>query len=201
MITFIKILPYDLHPAGVDEFAYRIGIAEQKIDPPSRAPSKLEITGGSILHSPLRRCRECITLSDTVSMVSLESLREVLFGRALFGERDAWKKERSRLIRRNFKHAFIADSLPAKRKQLMAEVCEILGACLTAASQAPVSVVSHSFRLKLIEAFVKTNGSLFKEPELIHTFISDTHKTYAFGERFAFGQDVIAHALHSSQNH
>ncbi len=43
-------------------------------------------------------------------------------------------------------------------------------------------LISHSFRMKLIEAYIKTDGQIEQKPELIHKYILDDKKTFDFGK-------------------
>ena len=62
---------------------------------------------------------------------------------------------------------------------------DVLKLCLKAGPDKQIAVISHSFRLKLIEAFIKSNGQLQKHPKIIHNYIKDAEKTYKFGEGFS----------------
>ncbi len=184
MITCVKIAPYELRPIGEDTYDYLAGLAAGAIDPPSLAPKSLSFPGSIILHSPLRRSVECIDGTAALSCEARESLKEISFDMRDFCDRTLWEREGSRAVRRGFKTAFIEDTLPIRRTELILSAHEMLEEAKAAAERAPVVLVSHSFRLKLIEAYIRSNGRLAEEPALIGEYIHDEQKTYAFGEGF-----------------
>ena len=47
-------------------------------------------------------------------------------------------------------------------------------------------MISHSFRLKIIEAYLKTQGRIMNDPKLIEKYIKNSKKTFDFGEGFDF---------------
>ena len=82
-------------------------------------------------------------------------------------------REGEAIVRRNFKRAFAGDSLLISREELFQEIKEVINMCRRLSKRHRVAVVSHSFRLKFIEAFLKTGGGLEKGPELIEDYILD----------------------------
>lgn len=187
MITFRKILKYDLVGVG-DTYEYLAGVTAQTIDPPSLQPGEMH-ESGTVLVSPLRRARECISEQGIVT----SELREVPFDLKTVCTKEAWEKEGSVAVRRGFKQAFVDDTLLVRREELLREIQDLVsmlrGMELT---NNTVVVVSHSFRMKLIEAYIGTKGALANNPGLLHQYIDDSTKTYEFGEGFTTtlqGQD------------
>jgi len=181
MITFIKMLAYQQTPETGDAFTYLDCVTTQRIDPSSLHPGELHLNAPIVFHSPLQRVTDCLAADDRQKRVVLQELREIHFSLQSLCSYEEWKKERSIIVRRRFKEAFIADTLLLSRATIEQEVQNVLR---LVGSHAEAVVVSHSFRLKLIEATIKTRGEIFRDPKLIHEWIRDDHKTYDWGEGF-----------------
>lgn len=184
MIQFIKTLKYETNPQGVDVFEYLHKVTLQKIDPPSTSPIELNIRADVVFYSPLRRVAETIQKQKGVEYIETSLLQEIPFDIKKLCTRKEWETQKSVIVRRTFKEAFIKDQLPVKRSVIMQEVKELLKMCLEKSKQGKVAVASHSFRLKIIETFIKTGGELEFDPKKIEDFISDNQKTYEFGGGF-----------------
>ncbi len=191
MIQFIKTLRYPLEREGADTFEYLCGVVAQSIDPPSLEPSSLVIERGILLHSPLRRVTECLKTDDRVRIVPLSELREIPFRMGVVCSRDEWLAEKSIAVRRGFKRAFIRDELLIKRGRIFEEIKSVLSLCKGGARNGKMTVVSHSFRMKLIEAYIKTDRKIVEEPDLINGYLIDDQKTYQFGQGFCIRKDEI----------
>lgn len=182
MIQFRKIAAYErTSPQGEDLFAYLDRLTIQKIDPPSLHPHELKTDAQRILTSPLRRAIEYISPHDQSRVRVLHQLRELPLSLRELCTRQEWQHARSRIVRQRFKEAFIADRLPLSRRMIEQEIRYVL------AELQPwhtTFVLSHSFRLKLIEAYIETQGDIFRYPYLIHEWINDARKTYNWGEGF-----------------
>ena len=187
MVQFVKILEYELNPENEDVFKYLCELTKQVIDPPSKAPGKLELIADVALCSPLRRSVECLKENAEIEYIPMRELREIPFDLEKICSREEMDREGDAIVRRNFKKAFIEDRLLTPRKELFEETKKVLNLCQKLSRQGKtVAVVSHSFRLKLIEAFLNTRGELEKNPKLIENYIFDDKKTYEFGEGFFF---------------
>src|SRR3989344_5625883 len=186
MVQFVKILEYELNPSNEDVFAYLCRLTKQAIDPPSKAMDRLELSADVILYSPLRRARECLKKNSKVEYRSMRQLREVPFDLEKICSKEGWVREGEVIVRRNFKKAFVEDSLLISREELFQEIKQVISLCRELSRLQSVAVVSHSFRLKFIEASFKTKGELEKRPELIEDYILDNEKTYEFGEGFLY---------------
>lgn len=184
MIQCVKIAKYELRPEGVDIYDYLVNLAAGKEDPPSLAPGSLPFPGHVVFHSPLRRAVECVDCSSAIRCEPRTELAEVSFDMRACCDKATWEQEGSIPVRRGFKAAFIADTLLVPRSRLLEEIGEVLADARAIAKTTPVALVSHSFRLKLIEAYLGTKGMLEDQPELIHDYIHDDQKTYSFGEGF-----------------
>lgn len=178
MKQFIKTLAYQPY-GNEDVFNYVRKLLLQEIDPPSTAQASIISSAPKLLHSPLRRVAETVDIAAAQTRVVLRDLREVSFDIKAFLNEDQLLKEGSTAIRKAFIQAFVEDRLHVSRAMLAYEITGILDIVY---AEEEVDVVSHSFRLKLIEAFLCTNGKVFVEPALITRFIDPKEKTYRFGE-------------------
>ncbi len=185
MITFIKTLRYETNPKETDVFEYLTLLGLQKIDPASTANSFLTLDADVIFYSPLKRVATTIRLPKhkKITAVKKDALKEIVFDLEKLCSKQEYQKYKSKIVRRRFKEAFIQDALPVKRAFIFREIKDILRLCLIY-QEATVAIVSHSFRLKIMEAFIKTKGKIISNPALIHTYIFDDQKTYEFGEGF-----------------
>lgn len=184
MITFIKTLQYETNPKDRDVFEYLSLLTLQKIDPPSTANACLSVNADTILHSPLRRVVDTLEQKQGTRYICLDALREIPFDLKQLCTKEEWRKEGNVIVRRRFKEAFIRDTLPIKRKQIFDEIKEVLCICKTYYSSHSIAIISHSFRLKIIEAFIATIGEIETNPRLIHNYLFDNRKMYEFGSGF-----------------
>ncbi len=188
MIRFLKTLAYPLVPDSGDVFAYLHGVTDQSLDPPSLHPGELVLQEPILFHSPLRRVTDALQLSDQQERIALQELKEIPFSLRSLCIQEEWQKERSVAVRRRFKEAFIADKLLLTRSEIEYQIQTLLQ---RVASYSSAAVISHSFRLKLIEAYIKTHGQVFRCPELIGEWIYDDQKTYDWGQGFEIDSKEI----------
>lgn len=188
MIYFIKTLPYQIKPEKGDIFEYLSDLALQKIDPPTLSKNPLSIKADIIFYSPLKRVAD--TIKDDTRGIKKESLREIKFDIKALCSKEEYQEYESVIVRRRFKEFFIGDRLPLKREIIFNEI-EALLKEYRLSGKKDIAVVSHSFRLKIIEAFIKTKGGIRYKPELIHNYLLDDQKTYEFGEGFSINHEEL----------
>ena len=191
MINFIKTPAYETRSRNEDVFDYLCRLGLQLIDPPPQQPGVLDLSANLVLHSPMRRVKEALALSSKTRFVEMHSLREIPFDLAAFVTREEWGKYGSALIRDRFKEAFIKDQFPIKRTTLIEEIKQVLRRCNDEPVGSNIFVVSHSFRLKIIEAFLKTEGRLADNPELIHKYLKAEEQTYKFCHGFSISNNSL----------
>ncbi|MDO8451572.1 MAG: hypothetical protein Q7S76_01760 [bacterium] len=191
MITFTKIASYELRPKDRNVFEYLTDVASQVVDPPPLEPGGLSLAADIVFHSTLRRATESIRRLPAVEYIPRVELKEVVFDMRTFCNEATWSREGSVAVRRGFKAAFIADTLSVPRTQLFEEIRSVLLDAKDTCQRGRVVVVSHSFRLKLIEAYLRTQGRVVSNPELIHEYINDSGKTYSFEEGFEIDESEM----------
>ncbi len=190
MIQFIKTLPYDLAPKETDIFQYLTDLGLQNIDPPTISIKPLSVTADIILYSPLKRVSKTIVKNPELLYIESDSLKEILFNLQDFCSEEDYAKFKSHIVRKKFKQFFVENQLPIKREVIFSEIKSLLSLC-NAYSDREIAVVSHSFRLKIIEAFIKTKGEIEHKPELIYEYLFDNKKTYEFGVGFIIHNESL----------
>lgn len=192
MIRFVKILEYDTKPKDKDTFGYLCAVASQEIDPPTLKPKSLRLDTPVVFHSPLRRAVECLAMREDMRYISISSLKEIPFDMRSMCREEEWLAGKSSLVRRKFKEHFVENQLMMERDDIFEEIRKLLTQLYLFARTSEVSVVSHSFRMKVIEAFIGTMGRIEKEPTLIHEYIHDDRRTFGFGEGFSVSEDDLS---------
>lgn len=190
MVHFRKILDYPRTPPAGDEFAYLRAITKQTIDPPTLHPHGLKMRDTVVYASPMRRSRGCIATRPDVRVFFLDELTEIPFDLAALCTRTEWMAHKSSVVRERFVDAFVRDMLLIPRATILNEVESVL-LFLQKRQERSATVVSHSFRLKVIEAYIKTHGALATNPTLLGTSIHADTPTYAFGTGFDISRKEI----------
>ncbi len=193
MITFQKILAYNLRPNLGSVYEYLVELGLQKIDPPSNCPQQLVIGDSIVLCSSLKRAYLCLNKRMNQEIILLDALSEVVFDIREMCSLEEWQEGGSSVIRRRFRELFIEDRLPESRQKIKADIEKVLELCRRY-KENDITIISHSFKLKLIQAYIETRGRLMTHPQLIEDFLFDEKKTFGFGETFSFSfSDIKKH--------
>ena len=186
-ILFRKILDYDLRRYESDAFIYVCRILSQKINPDSLKKQSFAPTTKITFHSELKRAKQCLKKNKSFKLIPTKFLNEIPFNLDNYCNELEYKKEGSVVVRRAFKKLFIENKLMINRNKIFNEIEKLFTYLKNNSnSENNVTVFSHSFRLKCIEAYLKTNKQIIKSPELIGQYISDKNKTFDFGKGFDF---------------
>lgn len=181
-LIFRKIAPYLLDAPSGDRWEYICGVLDQAIDPPSLAPMSVRVPAQRAYLSPRKRALECVASEEGTAYIVKQELNEVPFDLRRFHTKQEWEDSGSAIVRDAFVRGFVSDRLAVPRRRLFEEVRSLLGAMDRASARG--YFISHSFRMKLFEAYFKTGGKVEREPELIREFVSLDRRTYDFGEEF-----------------
>ena len=123
----------------------------------------------------------------------LDAISEVVFDIREMCSLEEWQEGGSSVIRRRFRELFIEDRLPESRQKIKADIEKVLELCRRY-KENDITIISHSFKLKLIQAYIETRGRLMTHPQLIEDFLLDEKKTYGFVETFSFSfRDIKKH--------
>lgn len=184
-IHFIKIAAYDTGKNRTDSYTYAYNLLRLELDPPSDAPHTLHCDKAThILSSPLLRAKQSIPEKFIEISTFLDSLREIPFDLTKFVTEVEYIEKGSTAVRTAFATAFCADELNISLANLKKEVEQLLEQAVELAETENVYIVSHSFRMKLLEAYIKSQGQIFAKPELIYGYLSLAQKTYESGAGF-----------------
>lgn len=107
-------------------------------------------------------------------------LNEVLFDLSNLVSQAEFDKYGSELVRRKFIDAFIDNSLIESRYQLQHRIYALIN-LLKSYPYDEYICFSHSFFMKILEAHVKSDYSLFDNPQLIRNYIKEEESTYPYG--------------------
>ncbi len=199
MITILKIAAYDTGKSHPDRYAYACQLLNQQLDPPSQQPHTLTLQNpSSIFCSTLLRAQQSIPEQYQHSITYTTALNEVPFELAEFVNAEEFATEGSNAVRAAFVEAFLQDTLNLSRAHLKTQTITLLQKLTSLPSTDHSYAISHSFRMKILQAFILSNGTLFEHPELIKTFLPMDHKTFAFNTGFTVTPEQITTAL---QNH
>ncbi len=184
MIKFIKIAPYDTGKLRSDSFEYAQALLSQTINPPAIEIGSLILPEADIIFcSPLKRAQQSAAKSLSPEIVTIDQLAEIRFDISMFTNSDQYQKFGSSVIRQAFVKAFIKNGLEQPLQDLESETEHLLD--LLNMNNQNVIAISHSFRMKVIEAYILSNKQLFREPTLIKNFINTDTKLYEFKTGFS----------------
>jgi hypothetical protein len=192
MIQFIKILEYEIkNKASNFDYEYVCDVTLQNKDPESLHPNQLNIDNVSIVfHSPLKRSVQCLNQLSRIQYIPVKSLKEIKFDMKQLATAEQILNEGSLIVRKRWKQEFVNDNLCITRNQIFQEVNEILKLCISSKFE-NIAIVSHTFRLKIIEAFIKTKGEIKNHPSLINDYLFDNQRSYPFGQGFTVDNSAI----------
>ncbi len=191
MILFRKIPAYPLTPETGSTFAYLGRITKQEYDPPSFHPGAVHPETPVVMHSTLRRAAESLHRETSCIYIPTPELNEVPFSLVDMCSETEWEHEKSVVVRRRFIEAFTHDRLPLSHRELEQQLRAVL---LQALDYPSVTLISHSFRLKLLQGFLMMRGRLFTHPEDIRLVIDEHQKTFGWGEGFETTRAAILEA-------
>lgn len=185
MAKIIKILNYELYvdDPSVDEFERVCQILSQKTDPRSLSPQELPVGPGKVLSSNMRRAKECLDIKPETEIDYRDDLRELAFDLSKFCSREDYTSHKSDAVREAFVKAFVSDQLELPRSEIQKQIEGLL----KEVQETDATIISHTFRMKLIEIYLEIGEDLFKEPELLAEHLDTKKKIYEFGHSFNLG--------------
>jgi len=189
MIKCTKIATYELRPKNLDVFNYLKCLGLQQINPPSLAPRSIQVVTNRVYCSQLNRALECISPSDNCMVIATKALNEIIFDIESLCSRTEYENFKSQIVRKRLREAFITDSLGEPRSKIFDDVKNILKE-ISKLNEA-TTIVSHSFKLKVLEAYVRSIGAIERNPELINDYVFDDQKTFDFGAGFTISDQEL----------
>jgi hypothetical protein len=178
-MQFQKILSYDVY--GQDpsrRFDYVCSLLDQSIDPPSLESSQLTAGQRAVFISPRLRAISCLNSETATEVTIVPALNEIPFDLRLGCTAEEFAAKGSVVVRQTFIKLFVEDKLNISHHDLKNEFDYLLS---LSEQNKDALAVSHTFRLKLLETYLKTNQKLFAEPTLIHNYLNPTVHFAHFG--------------------
>lgn len=182
-LTLIKTLPYDPRQSeDQDMFSGFRCVTLQEFDPGILQQVLAHKTkSGVAFVSSARRAQDTARAQGYTKLQETTLFNEVLFDlESLLTEKE-FEQSGSSIVRERFVEAFVANRLLEPRPLLKARVRAVVQLAQGAEEQV-VTCFSHSFFMKLVEAYVKTGGRVFDEPELLAKFMPPRQPTYPYGK-------------------
>lgn len=195
LIEGVKVGKYDPTLDGkYDRYTGLCFSAKLASDPPlspdaeeTLMPAVTSSQSTVVFHSTLLRGRQSAEVFQKhrhTPLIPNPDLNEIPFSLSDFVTAEEYDRERSVPVRKRFTEAFAADTLLEKRKNII-ERAKRVNALLTSLDEPAVTLISHSFFMKVLEATL--NGEdLDEEPELLKNRIKPEESTYHFGGGFVF---------------
>lgn len=176
---FQKILSYDVYGTHREgRFTHVCSLLNQTNDPDTLEPAKLFADNTHVFISPRKRAIGCLNQTTAVSVTILPALNEIPFDLERVCTPAELEARGSVAVRSAFLQLFINNQLSINHKTLQEE-CEYL---LTISKDHPEALaISHTFRLRLLETYLKTNRRLFDEPALIQEHLNPKEHWADFG--------------------
>lgn len=186
-ILFRKILEYDLKKNQKNSYIHAYKVLSQEVNPDSLQKEKFIPKSRIVFCSKLIRAKQCLKKDKNLKIIFTKSLNEIPFKIKIYLKKIDYEKLGSVSVRKIFKKLFIEDKLMISRNQIFIEIKKFIEDLKNNYnSEKSITIISHSFRLKCIEAYLKTEGKIINNPKLIEKYIKDDKKTFDFGEGFDF---------------
>jgi hypothetical protein len=132
-----------------------------------------------IFCAPDTRSRESVKNGVVVA-----ELREVKFDLKKLVSEGEYEKFGSELVRLRFLEMFVKDELVENRKEIKQRIDSLINQIMKL-SDGKYLVVSHSFFMKILEAYLQEKD-VFEKPEKLSGYLNPQQRTYNFGEGFEF---------------
>ena len=182
-----KVFPYD--PTLNNRYSKYEGylkIGRQTIDPGiinSRIIDSSNVID-RVYCSPRKRAIESASLTGK-EIIVLKELNEIVFDLSNLVSEEEYIKLGSNLVRERFINSFVDDTLMESRSEIKKRV-ESLIQKIKKLSDREYLFISHSFFMKILETYLKTDDRLFEKPRLLEKYFDYKKKTYNFREGFEF---------------
>lgn len=175
-----KILSYNVYGNHTsNRFQHVCDLLSQKSDPQSDELDSLDCKNNIVYTSPLARAVSCIAEKTVREIHTEKALSEIPFALDLFCSEEEFFHGGSTAVRKAFIIAFSQNALLLSHEILQNECDQILSIANT---QRTTLCVSHSFRMKVLQAYIQYGTQLFRDPLLIKKYINPKNKMFNFGD-------------------
>ncbi len=181
-IYFRKTFKYDPCHSGLSKYDSYEFVTRQTYSPGIIEFDTKEKFELRTFCSSLKRCVQTADLISSGKITELDELKEIKFSLHALVSKEEFEKHDAVLVRERFIQSFINDSLLEKRQDIQKRLDQVID--MISEDTNDKLVVSHSFTMKMFEAYFQKNLNIFKFPNLISKVIFPETKTYEFGEGF-----------------
>lgn len=187
IVHFIKTLPYDVTDNGkLSVYDGYVMSTKMLSNPGIKHASYVPRThagGIEVFTSTSRRTQETAEILFASDYRRTGLLNEVGFDLSALINKREFTQGYSAAVRDRFCRYFINDNLCEKHTRLCQRIERVLE-ILQKNESKEIYCVSHSFYMKIIEAYIDTDRSLFIHPQLIRNYILINEPTYQYGKGF-----------------
>lgn len=184
-IYFRKTFKYDPCHSGLPKYESYEAVTRQIYSPEIIPPMTHESFNLPTFCSSLTRCVQTAKIISSGKITELDELREIKFSLHDMVSKEEFERYGSSLVRERFIRGFMNDSLLERKESMRKRVCKAIK--LISQDNNDKLVVSHSFTMKIFEAYLKEGLDIFKNPDLISKVIFPETETYGFGKGFEVG--------------
>lgn len=182
-ITVLKTLRYDPTDGGQHSvYGGYCLITEGRYDPEMiKDQRSIDINQfDKVFSSSAKRAKESVCGATEI----LTELNEVSFCLRKIVSKQEYEKYGSEIVRRRFLESFVKDILDEKRNQIEKRLSKLI-TIIRKLPDGKYLIVSHSFIMKIFEAYLHEND-LFSNPGKLSCYLNPLNRTYNFGEGFEF---------------
>ena len=181
-IYFRKTFKYNPCHSGLSKYESYEAVTRQQYSPGITNFDSGERFDLRTFCSSLTRGQQTAERISTVQIVKLDQLREIEFSLHNLVSKEEFESNGSSLVRERFIKSFVDDTLLEKRAEIKKRIDEVIEILLK--DKNDKLVISHSFTMKMFEAYFKRALDIFENPILISEVIFPDTETYGFGGGF-----------------
>lgn len=181
-IRLLKPLDYDPRNSGAKTFYMgytQVGLGKSDPSIKQNYYNSSRQNSKAITSCSLRSKQTALALGYTITSKK-RFLNEVVFDLTKLLTQSEFELHGSCLVRERFAEAFTHDLLVEKRHHIQERMNAIIE-CMKEFDE-DTTYFSHSFTMKIFEAYVDTNFKLFNNPELIKNYLHRDRLTYPYGK-------------------
>ena len=183
MVFICKTLKYDpkLNINDSLYYGYRL-VGMQKYDPNIIAKNNnILVNKNNAVCSTSKRTIQTAQYFGFMSIKTIPILNEIKFDLGKLLTEKEFNKYGSSLVRTRFIEAFISNDLNEKRQNIQNRINLLIDYIK---NNEFTTYFSHSFFMKILQAYIESKYQLFESPEILYHFIDANKPTYEYGKGF-----------------
>jgi len=182
-MQFQKILSYGVYGnKSTNKYTHVCALLKQTIDPSSSQKGQLDADGKLVFISPRTRAISCLNVDTTTTVRVEPALNEIPFDLMRYCSAEEFADKGSTAVREAFLHLFVTNQLAISHKKLQTEFEHILA---LSHEYPDALAISHTFRLRLLQTYLKTDQDLFADPKQVYNHLDPTEHWLSFGDQIA----------------